>query len=58
MDLTVPTLSQGALLIAANVPTSYVADRSFASVPGLKFRITTNVLIGAVLGALLVKLLD
>lgn len=58
MDLTVQTLSQGALLVAADVPTSYVADRSFATVPGLNFRITTNVLIGAVVGALLMKLLN
>lgn len=58
MDLTATDLKQGVALSAAGTSTNFVADRSYATVPGINLRITNHLLIGAAIGAVLVKLLN
>lgn len=57
MAITNLTLAQSTKLLADGVDTGYVADKTMATIPGTSTSITTNMVIGAVVGGLLVKIL-
>lgn len=58
MDLTVSDLKQGATLTLAGANTTFVADRSYATIPGINLHVTNHLLIGIVAGLIILKLVE
>lgn len=58
MDLTVSDLKQGATLTLAGANTAFVADRSYATIPGIDLHVTDHLLIGIVIGLIIFRLVE
>lgn len=58
MAITNTTLTQNASLVTETGASGYVADKTVATLPSTSLSITTNMLLGAIAGAIVVKLLD